>query len=299
MKKLQILSFLLLIIYYQSNAQHVLTLKTYGKMGSTVMLWSIFPDSNMVTWPEVKANAWTWNGEPGIERSLLYFNLGAIPANSVIQSAKLSLYGWEGDNDYNYGSNECLIQRVTSLWNPLTVNWNTQPNSDTVHEAILPRSTGLYEDYLNTDVTALIQDLYNNQDTYKGLIFKLDTEYLQYGYIAYYNRMLFRSAHQPDSAKFPALTINYSLKDSIEPSSDKYFSISPNPSGANFVITRNSELNDASLVIYKASGDKIYIDSFSSGESRKEVHLNSVATGIYFINIIDGSNRYCKKLLIN
>lgn len=292
MKNLQILSILLLITCYHSNAQHLLTLKTYGNMGSTAMIWSIAPDSNMVTWPEVKMNAWTWNGDPGIERSLLYFNLSSIPANSAIQSATLSLYGFDGDIDTNYGSNESLIQRITSVWNPSTVTWNTQPNSDTVHEVVLPASTSFYEDYLNRDVTILIQDLYNNPANFTGLMLKLKTESI-------YNRLVFRSAHQPDSAKFPTLTINYSLMGTDEMSPENYFSVFPNPSGNNFFITRNSELNDASLGIYNASGDKIFLDRFSNGESRKEIHLKDVSTGIYFIKIIDGTGQYCKKLLIN
>lgn len=292
MKSLQILPILLLITYYQSNAQHVLTLKPYGNMGSTVMIWSNYPDSNMVTWPEVKANAWTWDGYSGIERSLFYFNLSSIPANSTIQSAKLSLYGYEGDADSNYGSNESLIQRITSAWNPATVTWNTQPNSDTVHETILPKSTGYYQDYLNINVTSLIKDLYNNQDTFKGLMIKLDTESL-------YRRLVFRSAHQSDSTKFPTLTINYFLLGVDEISTEDYFTIFPNPSGNRFIISRSSESGDADLAIYNESGEKVYSTRFSYGQKQKEIYLKDAVTGIYLVRVtIDGVTQYCKKLLI-
>jgi hypothetical protein len=247
----------------------------------------------MATWPEVKANAWTWDGNYGIERSLFYFNLGSIPANSTIQSAKLSLYGYDGDADTNYGSNESLVQRITSAWNSLTVAWNTQPNSDTVHETVLPKSTGFYEDYLNINVTSLIKDLYNDPGTYKGLMIKLDTESI-------YRRLVFRSAHQADSAKFPTLTINYSLVGINEISAENYFSIFPNPSGKRFIISRNSQLGDAGLAVYNVTGEKVYSDKFLYGEKQKEIYLKDAVTGIYLVKVtIDGVTQYCKKLLIN
>ena len=207
MKQLFRVFILLLINYYQSNAQHVMTIKPYGNMGNSAFIWTTYPDSIFAAWPEIKVNAWTWEGIPGINRSLIKFNLNLLPANSTILSAKLSLYGNDGNPENNStlsGSNQCLIQRITSDWDPTTVTWNTQPNSDTVHEVVLPMSTSLYEDYTNRDVTSLIQDLYNNPGIYKGLMLKLDTE-------LYFRRLVFKSAYQPDSAKSPTLIINYSV----------------------------------------------------------------------------------------
>lgn len=294
MKNLQILSILLLITYFPSNAQHVMILKPYGNMGNNAMIWTIYPDSNLVAWGELKMNSWTWDGTFGVERSLLYFNLNLIPANSTILSAKLSLYANDGNPENNStidGSNECLIQRITSSWDPTTVTWNTQPNSDTVHEAILPTSTGPYEDYLNRDITSLIQDLYNNPNIYKGLMIKLNTE-------LGLRRMVFRSAYQPDSVKSPTLTINYSVMGIDEISAEDYFSVLPNPAAVNFSITRSSSINEASIEIHNALGVKIYFDKFSNGEKRKDIYLKDAVSGIYFIQIIDRGKQYCKKLLI-
>lgn len=196
---------LLLVTCCHAYAQHTLTLKPLGNMGANAMIWTIYPDSNLVCWPEIKMNAWTWNGEPGLERSLLYFNLTLLPANSVILTAKLSLYGNMGvpeDNSTASGPNNCFIQRTNSAWDPAIVTWDNQPSTDAVHEIMLPASTSPYEDYLNLDITSLVLDLYNNPGLYKGLMLRLDTE-------SQLRRMVFKSACQPDSARSPVLTIIY------------------------------------------------------------------------------------------
>ena len=120
---MQSYSFLLLIVFYQSNVQSSMTLQPYGNMGEDVMLWDLAPDSNLANDSEFRMVAWTWNSIPGIERTMLDFYLSLIPPNSTIIHADLSLYGNVGSTQTHStinGSNECKIQRITSLWNPAT-----------------------------------------------------------------------------------------------------------------------------------------------------------------------------------
>jgi len=81
---------------------------------------------------------------------------------------------------------------------------------------------------------------------------------------------------------------------------ENYFSIFPNPSGTNFIITRSSVLHDAYLTIYNAIGEKVYSDRFSCGEKQKEIYIKDATPGIYLIKVTtDGVIQYCKKLLKN
>ena len=293
MKNLQVFTILFLLSIGQIYSQHVLTLKPYGNMGNNAMIWTTNPDLNLAGWGELKMSAWTWDGNDGVERSMLYFNLNLLPANAVIFSAKLSLYGNDGNPENNStldGSNECLVQRITTNWDPATVTWNTQPNSDTVHEVVLPESVSQWQDYLNIDVTDLIRDLYETPDSYTGLMIKLKTEIS-------YRRLVFRSAFQVDSVKSPTLKITYSGVGINELSDEGYLSITPNPAISKFSIKRGSCLNEASIEIYNSLGKKIMNDKFSCGDKNKEIILD-VSSGTYLVKVIDGNKQYMKKLLL-
>jgi hypothetical protein len=113
-----------------------------------------------------------------------------------------------------------------------------------------------------------------------------------------YRRMEFVSANQTDSSKFPTLTINYSTVSINEISSENYFSIIPNPSTNNFIIRLNSEMENASIVIYNAIGEKIYFEKLNDGEIQKEIYLKESKAGIYFVTVFDKEKQYNKKLII-
>ncbi len=66
----------------------------------------------------------TMSAQAGQQRSLLQFDLSAIPATSVIQSAQLSLYRT------NSGANTVTAYRLTRPWSEGTATWN---NYDGVH----------------------------------------------------------------------------------------------------------------------------------------------------------------------
>ena len=293
MKGFKLLSVLSFILFYQANAQNTMTLRPYGNMGSDVMLWSVNPDSNMVTWPEFKMAAWTWSGTSGILRSMLDFNMGLIPPNSIISAAYLSLYGNIGTtqtHDPLSGSNDCIIKRITSTWNPAIVTWNTQPTTDLVNAVMMPASTGPFDDYLNMDVTALIQDLYINQNIYQGLMIQLNTE-------IYYRRMAFKSANQPDTSRFPSLTIEFSTVSINESPVQPLFHVSPNPSNGIFMISLNKPILTGHIEIMDALGSKFFEKTIAE-ENAISINLENLTQGIYFVRVFDAQNSYSKKLFI-
>src|ERR1051326_2340418 len=44
--------------------------------------------------PQIPANAWTFQGNPGNVRSVLEFPLGSIPQGAVVSNASLELFAW-------------------------------------------------------------------------------------------------------------------------------------------------------------------------------------------------------------
>ncbi|HTA27717.1 MAG TPA: DNRLRE domain-containing protein [Bacteroidia bacterium] len=207
MKKFTKISFILTALFSNMgmliNAQTTLHLRS----NASDYLDNYTPTLNQGTSKEIDAIAWTAGGTPFVSRSVLNFDLSAIPAHSTILSAYLSLWGdtntgnAEGDS-YLSGSNAWLIQRVTSSWNANTVNWNTQPTTTVTNEVSMPQSTSIYEIFNNINVTALMQDIINNSPNNYGLLFRLQTE-------SYYRSMVFCSSQYPDTNEIPLLVITY------------------------------------------------------------------------------------------
>lgn len=151
--------------------------------------------------------AWTIDGNFFIARSLLEFDYSVIPAGSKIISAKLSLF-FEGTYEFEHsslsGSNELVIQRVTSPWEENSVTWNTQPPTTTKNQLTVPQTTSSYQDLLNFDVTALVKDstgnLYPNN---YGFLIRLAKE-------EYYRRCgRYSSSDNAMNTKHPKLEITY------------------------------------------------------------------------------------------
>lgn len=149
--------------------------------------------------------AWTVSGNAVYVRSLIKFDISSIPAGASILSAKLSLYAHLNPNngnlvDAHFGSANALsLQRITSAWGSST-SWNTQPLSTSVNEAIVPQSTGPFQNDTDIDVTALFTDI--KAGTNYGILVKLVNE-------QYYNSRQYYSSFATDAAKRPRLVITY------------------------------------------------------------------------------------------
>ncbi|HEY3430628.1 MAG TPA: DNRLRE domain-containing protein [Cyclobacteriaceae bacterium] len=164
-------------------------------------------DVNYGANPQLAADAWTFSKEPGIIRSLLRFDLSTIPPKATVTKATLSLYAWGkdiglGKHASKTGSNEGLLQRVTSSWDENTVTWNTQPTTTSVNEVMLPASTSPDQNYVNIDVTALINDMRKNPSESFGFMLRLKTEEI-------YRILNFCSSDHEDHSKHPKLMVEY------------------------------------------------------------------------------------------
>ncbi len=73
--------------------------------------------------------------------------------------------------------------------------------------------------------------------------------------------------------------------------------IFPNPSSGNFTITFPDITNNGSVEIYSVLGERIFSELVSL-TSKKEINLNNISRGIYFVKVYDGEKYYCKKIIV-
>ncbi len=213
MKKTTALFALLLILILNNGfAQITLDLKQDACSGKDAIIADCVPcgydNMNFGAADELAAIAWTNSGNPSNERGLIQFDLSAIPQSSIIVSAQLSLFhnpnpasGNPGHSQLS-GPNDALLQRITSTWDEQTVTWNTQPTITNQNEVTLPASTSSTQDYINIDVTALVQDMVNNPAQSFGFMLREVTE-------TYYRSLLFASSDYPNAALHPQLLVTF------------------------------------------------------------------------------------------
>jgi hypothetical protein len=183
--------------------QKELILQPDPKKGIDAVVCSIIPSENRGTTTHSAPYAWTQEGILNIVRPLINFNIkDKIEPDRIIKKATLYLYFAEyGSNTSHAGENEFYIKRITSPWEELSATWNNQPNTTSENQVLVPRSENQYQDYV-IDVTALIQDIINNPENSYGIMLQLVNE-------TPYNKVMFASSDNFDSAKWPKLEIEF------------------------------------------------------------------------------------------
>ncbi len=239
MKKLSVF-FLLIAVLFSSEvckSQIVLTLKPGASEGKDAQLDELQSkaDVNNGQSSDVIATEWTFGGTPAKVRSVFEFDISSIPQGSVVSEALLTLYASgsdaaSGGHSTRDGSNEGWLRRVTSPWEENTVTWNTQPSATTVNQVSLHASNSVDEDYLDIDVTLLVQDMVNDPDNSHGFLFRLQNE-------SYYRRLNFRSSDYSDSSKHPTIVITYYVPELAEVTTGEVYSISTTKATASGNIT--------------------------------------------------------------
>ena len=87
-------------------------------------------------------------------------------------------------------------------------------------------SIGPYDDYLNMDVTQLVQDMIQNSQSSYGFEFALLDEH-------YYSSLVFTSSDAADPSRYPKLEICYSITNGLQPMNSNATEprVFPNPVG--------------------------------------------------------------------
>jgi PKD repeat protein len=176
-----------------------------GEEGKDAQLWSITPDLNIGNSPKFVCSGWTHGGEPGINRAIVDFDLSSIPAEAQIVDAKLNFYFVCLEPTFfgHTGENDAYLQLITDPWEEDSVTWNNQPAITEDFQLYLPPSVDPYQDYTDLDVTALVQKLHQEPESYHGIMLRLLNENP-------YRCLLFVSSDYTDTIEFrPKLVVTY------------------------------------------------------------------------------------------
>jgi hypothetical protein len=199
----------------KSGKIHMISLQPGPEVGNDAFVED-YPDNNyrnrnFGNVPAFLAVSWTAAGTPLLVRSMIDFDLGKIPENAEIFSAKLSLFAFNDSAGHGKGhsslggDNSCLVQRITSPWTEQTVTWNTQPSVTLTNAVTLHQSDSTMQNYSEIDVTNLIKDIQRYKSSSFGLMLKIETE-------SGYRKMTFASSDAKNVNKRPRLDIYYRVK---------------------------------------------------------------------------------------
>ncbi len=275
------------------NAQTTIILQPNAVDGKDASIWDYDPNENLGTYQNIDNEACSAGGTSFIKRNLFEFDLSQIPQNIIIVDAKLSLYfapQLDGDGHTTLsGSNACLIQRVTSNWDEMTVTWNNQPSTTTFNEVFVHESSYNTEDYPNIDVTDLVVDILNDPNNSFGFMMRLQTEQK-------YRRLVFASSDHADSSKHPKLEICYIDNAGVEDINHKedLFQIYPIPA-TDYINVEMSYQKDAIAVIYNCYGQIILCQDITTKQS--QINISGYPGGIYTVMIKSGKSQQIKKII--
>ena len=270
-----------------------------AELGKDAYIDSRLNNDNFGNHIDFPAISWTNGGIPVNIRGLVDFDLSEIPEGVIINSASLSLYSFNSSSNGSHstlsGSNESVLSRVIDPWNENAVNWNNQPATTTQNQAFLPASTSSIQNYLNINVTNLVQDMVADPDNSYGFQIKLVTE-------EYYRKMIFASSDNVDSRLHPKLVVCYSLAyfNSESEEKDNYieFNIYPNPTKELLNISiNNPESTSHSIEIINSQGlivkRQLFVQPLIS------IDISNLASGMYFVKVVNNvKSSTLKKLII-
>lgn len=288
-----IYTFLLTIISIQfCLSQTTLILQPDSAIGKDALLHGLSNEVNRNYGKngQFVASGWTFDGEPAVMRSIIDFNLKNIPLGAKILNAELSLYAWKDDYNsmklhwYFDGSNECWLERVTDDWTEFNVKWNNQPKTTTYNRVSIPCSTSQTQDYLNINVTQLVQDIVNFPDSSFGFMLKLKNE-------LYYRNMNFCSSDHPNASLHPKLqvVIDNSTELQEQFSTEPQFLLYPNPIRDKLNIDLNGYnlTKKMNFILYNQLGQEIKYHVID--DNKFNIDLSKTYSGIYTYKFIENN----------
>jgi len=256
--------------------------------------------NNYGTAPQLAAFAIPATAQPGglnVNRGLIKFDLSSIPGNAIISDAKLDLYAYGPIGTYNghtgSGSgNSFYLERVTTAWNETTVTWNNQPTTNLLSYVSLPGTTMPTQDYLNTDVTGLIQNMFSSFNN--GFLLRLAGENAT-------NIIAFCSKDHPDPSKRPKLRVTYDTPTGISeaPGTHPLISCFPNPAKDEVSLYLSSPVTGpVKISICNPLGQIIKDQSFeNAGADKFTMDISNLDRGLYYFFLTSGTDHLSGKFI--
>ncbi|MCP4334722.1 MAG: DNRLRE domain-containing protein [Gammaproteobacteria bacterium] len=191
------------VVLYQ-RPTGVLQLQPDAADGEDAEIFEQSPNNNYGS----SAETWVSSAASDTTRSLLRFNMGALPTGARILSANLSLKRWTG-----LGSDQPVsAHRIRNSWSEDSVTWNqreTGTNWDTAggdfdNRAVVTTPVGPADDRYAWDITPLVQGW-------------VDGSYPNYGValVAAVDGMpgeQFHTSDDADPSKWPSLSVTYACE---------------------------------------------------------------------------------------
>jgi PKD repeat protein len=192
-----------LIISKPAFPQDTLILRPFTE-GKDALITTIYPDDTNGQTQNQKCMAWTHSGVPGLNRSLIEFDLTMIPQSSLILDARLNFYFATFEPTYvtHTGENASYLMMITQPWEEHEVVWNNQPATTLENVVILPQSSDPEQDYTDLDVTVPVQYMVSHPEMNHGWMLRLITE-------VHYRSLMFASGDCLEPEKRPMLEIIY------------------------------------------------------------------------------------------
>jgi hypothetical protein len=234
-------------------------------------------------------------GGVNTNRALIAFNLSSIPVGSTVLSAKLNLYAFTDFTiapfqDGHYGNNQSKLSRIATSWNENSVTWNTQPTVSALNETILNQSTAPNQDYLNINVTALVQDMVDNPNSSFGFRLELVNE------VATAN-LSFCSSEFSNTAKQPSLLLEYRLPTaSVSEMDVSQFTLFPNPTEQMLNLRFENSAAKRNFVIYDMQGRAVLLSNAEQQETA--IDISNLASGSYTIMVQDATEFFTAKKFV-
>jgi hypothetical protein len=290
MKKIKLISLVLLSSLLSLNAQKTMVIQPNSLNGKDAFINQLLPSTNYGNHEDFISYYWTFSGNPGKGNSLIQFDLSSIPANSEIISAKLSLfYNSKSSSGGQAGNNACYLKKITSAWSESAVTWNSVPSTDTTNEVFLPKSTAINEDYPNIDITHFVQEWYDKPSSNFGLMLELIDNSL-------YNSMKFFSSDYSDTTKTPKIVVCFKSTVGITNiKNNSRILIYPNPASNEIIIESNNLSNEDIFVISNLNGQELTRQQIKKYKST--IDISNLPSGIFFVTVISDKAIEVKKII--
>jgi len=222
---------------------------------------------------------------------LMSFDLSAIPEGTIITDARLDLFGCGpfGGGDAaevgDLGHNASYLERITSSWEEYTVTWNTQPHATKEHRAHLQWSTSVDEDYIDINVTQMVQDMIDDPTHSFGIRIRVRNQTPTRA-LAFWSR---DGAPSEDLQPHLRITVSGMKSPLVDDgrSIPQMASVFPNPfhSSAQIQLVNESDAQNAELRVYNIFG-QLMLNLNVTDQSSIEIERGNLAKGFYQFAII-------------
>lgn len=276
------------------QAQKKIVLTSYNAQITDAMIASITPDVNWGKEPNLWPYSWTQGGIVNTTRPLLRFDLSDIPAGSTVQEALLILHYDPYTHAFGVhsGQTDFVVRRILEPWEEMTVTWDNQPGTTSVHEVYVPNAIFNQQNYV-LNVTDMVKDMLSPASAGNfGFMLQLENEFP-------YSAVRLASIDNADVSLHPQLwlTLSEGLTGTIDNQQKResnHFTVGPNPCSGELAVSSKTIPDGVNTAeIYDAQG-KLVLSQVLSG-SFSYLYLNQLPAGMYVMKIFNDTSGYIQE----